>query len=255
MALEDVLQALVVELENEHTVAIGLTGSHARGDAMRYSDLDIWHFVDAMPDAPYAGYTLRQHDDYLVSVTTSTLESQRAKLARADGALSAAPGLRQMRVLLDKTGQLAQLIQAAHDFRWETVQAQAQAAASHELLGLAEEAHKIMNGLAQAEDYLVLTGLYGLVLGLTHAVALHNGVLADTENVYFRQVQLATGAESDWTRQHRTALGLVMASPTMRAQAGLRLYRETAALLNSVILPEHEAVIESTLKRLARFVG
>lgn len=254
MTVENLLQQLVTELDDENTVAIGLTGSHARGDATRYSDLDIWHYVETIDDEPYTAYTLRQYDEYLVSFSRGTLAAQRDKMNSASGALSAVPGLRQMRVLLDKTGELTTLVDAARRFDWQVYEADAIQYASHELLGNAEEAHKVMNGLARSEDYLQVYGVLGLTLGMTHTVALFKGVLADSENVYFRQVEQATGLDSEWTRQHRIALGLVMASPHMRALAALRLYRETATLLKDVILPEHQAVISSTLKRLSRFV-
>jgi hypothetical protein len=40
----------------------------------------------------------------------------------------------------------------------------------------------------------------------------------------------------------------------MRARAGLRLYRESVALLDAIIRPEHRPVIDYTLKQITRFV-
>ncbi len=254
MPLDNLLQTLVSELNSANTIAIGITGSHARGDAQPYSDVDVWHFVRTMPDDPAARYTLHQRDDYLISLTHSTLAYQREKMASPGGAMDAVPGLRQMRVLLDKTGELAQVIEEARQFRWENVQAEADAFASYDLMGNAEEAHKIMNGLIQSDDPLIAFWLPWLVVGMVRVVAMHKGVLADSENSLNRQVQLAVGLDSDWTRQHRMALGLVMASPGMRGRAGLALYRETVALVQPIILPEHLPVIEATLKRITRFV-
>jgi hypothetical protein len=254
MSLEALLSACVADLDDAATVAIGLTGSHTRDNARRYSDVDLWHFVQTVPDEPFVDYTLRQEGDFLVSVTVATLQAQREKMTRPAGALSAVPGLRQTRILLDKTGELAALVQAARDFQWASVAAEANRYASYDLMGNAEEAHKIMNGLDQADDYLLVYGVTGLVLGLSHTVALFKGVLSESENTYWRDVQVAVGLDSQWTHEQRLALGLVLASPRMRGIAGLRLYRETAALLESVILPEHEPVIASTLKRLSHFV-
>ena len=255
MPIDTLLETLITELDDDNTIAFGLTGSYARGDATPHSDVDLWQFVKTMPDDPYAKYTLRQVQDHLVSLSIRTLAHEADKLKQPDSALAAVPGLRQMRVLRDKTGELGALLQAAHDFKWDTLQSAANDYASHELAGQAEEAHKIMTGLQQAEDTLMLYWLMGLLFGLTHAVAVHKGLIIDSENHYFRNVQLAVGDQSAWTHHHRAALGLLMASPSMRAHAGLRLYRDTVALLEPVILPGHVPVIQATLQRMVHFVG
>lgn len=254
MTVDALLQALMAEWDDENTLAVALTGSHARGDALPYSDVDVWRFVRTMPDDPEAEYMLEQRDSFLVSVNFKTFEAVRKAMSQPQQALFAVPAVRQVRVLLDKTGDLARLIEEAQQFRWETLKAQADREASYHAHGLAEEIHKILNGLAQADDQQMIYGLYGLVVNLTHAVALHRGVMIESENNFFRQTEHAVGADSAWTQAHRMALGLSVASPAMRARAGLRLYRETAALLDSIIQPAHRPVIEYTLKQIARFV-
>lgn len=253
--MDTLLQTLVVEWDDDNTLAISLTGSYARGEAMRYSDLDVWRFVKTLPDDPFAEYTLYERESHLISVSLKTFAGLRAAMTEPQRALFAVPGVRQMRVLLDKTGELARIIEEAQQFRWESLQAQADREASTHLQGLAEEVHKIMNGLAQADDQLTIYGLYGLIINLTHAVALHLGVMMLSENNFFRQTQQAVGMDTAWAHEHRIALGLAVASPSMRARAGLRLYRETAALLDAIILPEHRPVIEYTFKQITRFVG
>ena len=251
--MDTLLQTLVAEWDDDNTLAISITGSHARGDAMRYSDVDVWRFVRAMPDDPFAEYTLEERDAYLISVSLKTFDGLREAMTQPQQALFAVPAVRQMRVLLDKTGELARIIEEIQQFTWEVLQAQADREASHHLYGLAEEVHKIMNGLAQADDQLMIYGLYGLIVNLTQAVALHRGVMVLSENNFFRQTQQTVGMDSAWTHEHRIALGLAVASPPMRARAGLRLYRETAALLDSIILSEHRPMIEYTLRQITRF--
>ena len=255
MTLDALLDRIIAELDDAKTIGFGLTGSYARGDAVPYSDVDLWQFVSEMPADRYAPYTLRQYDNWMVSLSVRTIAHEADKLKQPEAALGAVPGLRQMRVLRDKTGELGALVQAAHEFNWETMREAANVYASHDLLGNAEEAHKIMNGLERAEDSMMLYWLMGLLLGLTRTVAVYKGIFIESENTYFRQVELAVGQETRWTHDHRVALGLVMASPGMRARAGLSLYRETVLMMQPVILPEHTPVIEATVKRICHFVG
>jgi hypothetical protein len=93
-------------------------------------------------------------------------------------------------------------------------------------------------------------------LGLTRAVAVGRGILIESENSYYRQVQEAAGLDSAWTRYHRTAAGLVTATshatPAVAiGVAALHLYRETARLLAPLLLPRHLPVIEATLGAIA----
>ena len=97
--MDVLLQTLVAEWDDDNTLAISLTGSHARGDAMRYSDVDVWRFVKTMPDVLYS---LQQHDSFLLSVSYKTFDSLREEMRQPQQALFAVPAVRQMRVLLDK---------------------------------------------------------------------------------------------------------------------------------------------------------
>jgi hypothetical protein len=82
-------------------------------------------------------------------------------------------------------------------------------------------------------------------------VTLHKGLLEDSENGFYDAARRAVGSGSEWAHQQRLALGLEVASPHMRGEAGLRLYRETATLLQPIILPDHAGVINHTLRRIA----
>ena len=72
----------------------------------------------------------------------------------------------------------------------------------------------------------------------------------DTENRHFQKLQAAIGAESEWSRALRVALGQPPAHAGVRVRAGLRLYQETAALLAPQIQPAHRPVIAATLARI-----
>lgn len=251
MLPDSFLEELVADIQTPASVAIGLTGGHARGDASPYSDIDVLHFLPDPPPEPH--YRLLVRADWLISLTQTSIKAKYDDLAQPESAIWAVPGLRQMRILWDPDGMLAALQQAARDFDWSPLQAAAQAYASEQIMGYAEEAHKVMRGLSESDAGLQAYGVLGLALGLTTAVAVHKGLLLTSENSYLQQVSLAVGGE--WAQQQRIALGLTVASPAMRAQAALRLYNATAALFDAIIQPDHRPVVDLTCGRIQDFVA
>jgi len=268
-----------------HIVGVALLGSYARGGATRYSDVDVVRFAEREPESEgdhYSGdrYTLRLVDERIVSVTTTSLAAKRAELARPEDAVMAVAGLRQARILLDRAGALAALLAEAHAFQWAPLQARADAYASELLMGLAEEAGKIMGALARGDESACAYGALGLLPGLTRAVIVQRGVLLRSENAFFSQPQEAVGRDSAWARALRLAAGMAPtpddvtamqferkpaqtvqplalaaeSSAQRRALAALRLYRETAVLLDPIIRPADRAVIAHTLRLLDTFV-
>jgi hypothetical protein len=123
-------------------------------------------------------------------------------------------------------------------------------------MGQAEEAHKLLGALNRRDESATLYAAQGAVAGLTRAIAVGQGVLIESENSYFRQVQEAAGRDSVWTRYHRIAAGFVVDATHETpadaiGSAALDLYCETASLLRPLFLPRHLLVIETTLEAIA----
>ena len=253
---EAFLTGLVAEFATADIVAVALAGSYARGDATRWSDVDIIRYATTLPATSEERYTLAMRAGRLVSVSTTTIAAKQAEMTQPATAIFVVPGLRQARILHDPTGALAALHQQARDFTWEPLRAAANAHASETVMGDAEEIHKLLGALGRRDESAALYATHGLVLGLTRAVAVGLGVLIESENSYYRQAQEAAGADSAWTRYHRIAAGFVagssrLAPATSAGIAALHLYRETAHLLLPLLVPRHLPVIEATLELIA----
>lgn len=244
------LSGLVAEFADAAAIGLLLAGSHARGDAMPYSDIDLIRFASILPEAEADRYALAYREGRLVSLSTTTIDAKRNELGRPETAIWAAPGLRQARILLDRSGALAGLLGEAYAFRWEPLQLAADTYASYHVMGLAEEVHKVIGALAKGDEVVALYGTWGLVAGLLRAVTVQRGVLIRTENSYFQQAQAAAGLDSAWSRVFRVAMGLELATAVTRASAALRLYQETATLLAPVLQPQHLDVIRGVLARI-----
>lgn len=235
------LQRLIDEYDTPDVTAFGLSGSFARGEAHRYSDVDLIRYLRG---EPADGYFVRYVEGKLVSVTTVTIEQKRGEMHKPGSAIWVVSALRRMRILLDKDGALAKLQLEAELFEWDREQAEAHA--SDYLAGCAEEAHKLMHGLERGDEGATAYATMGMVLSLAHTMAVANMLLITSENSYFREVGTAVGTNSAWTQQMRQALGWGETSTIQaRALAALRLFRETARVIEPILRPEDKTVIDT----------
>ena len=81
-----------------------------------------------------------------------------------------------MKIVLDKDGSMAALQKAAYEFEWSPLQPAADEFAAEEIMGNAEEVHKILNGLARGHESTVLYATWGLVKNMLEAVAVQKGL-------------------------------------------------------------------------------
>lgn len=251
MSLPDpFLQSILERLDSPVVIGMGIVGSYARGQEGRFSDVDVDIFVSRQPENPYDRYTLRYWDEKLVSLNYMLLEDERAALSDPRRAIWAVPGLRGMRILLDKDGSLAVLQKAAQEFDWLPLQPTADEFAAEMVMGNAEEVHKILNGLARGHESTVLYATWGLVKNMLEAVAVQRGILIVSENRYFDLIQDSVGHDSKWTSAFRKAWGLDSSSSQYqtRGAAALILYRLSAAMFDSLIRDQHREVIYRTLQ-------
>jgi hypothetical protein len=251
MTLSDpFLQSVLKKVDSPDVIGIGIVGSYSRGQESRYSDVDFDIFVGKLPENRYDRYTLRYWDEKLVSLKYTLLDDERAALTNPRRAIWAVPGLRGMKILLDKDGSMAALQKSAYGFDWAPLQVSADEYAAEEIMGNAEEVHKILNGLAKGHESTVLYATWGLVANMLEAVAVQRGIMIVSENRYFDLIQDSVGRDSKWTNAFRTAWGLDSASSQYqpRGAAALRLYRLTAAMFDTLIPEKHRDVVNNTLR-------
>lgn len=244
------IRSALEQIDSPHILGIGIVGSYARGQESRYSDVDFDIFVSKLPEHPYDRYTLRYWDGKLVSLKYTLLDDERAALTNPRRAIWAVPGLRGMRIVLDKDGSMSALQKAAHEFDWSSLQSAADQLVAEEVMGCAEEIHKILSGLARGHESTVLYATWGLVKSMLEAVSVQRGLMIISENRYFDLIQDSVGRDSKWTRAFRTAWGLDTGGSQYqtRGAAGLTLYRLTAAMFDELIPEKHRPVVNTTLQ-------
>jgi Nucleotidyltransferase domain len=244
------IQSALDRIDSPHVIGVGIVGSYARGQESKYSDVDFDIFVSKVPENPYDRYTLRYWDNKLISLKYTLLDDERSALIDPRRAIWAVPGLRGMKILLDKDGSMSALQKAAQEFNWSPLQSAADEYAAEHIMGNAEEIHKILNGLARGHESTVLYATWGLVKSMLEAVSVQRGLMIVSENRYFDLIQDSVGRDSKWTRAFRTAWGLDPGASQYqsRGAGALALYRLTAAMFDELIPEKHREVLILTLK-------
>lgn len=244
------LPSLIAQLDSPGDVGVAITGSYARGEDQEHSDVDLDIFVSELPAETY---TLRLFNGKLVSLKYLLLKDEYESLTKPERAVWAVPGLRQMQILQDDKGEIAQLKQAALDFKWTDLQNAADEYAAEKLMGCAEEAHKIISGLAKDHESKVLYASWGMFKELSFAVLVQAGLMIDSENRAFDIIQNHLGHDHPWTRVFRLSFGMDHGDPNIpayqtRGKAALELYVQTAILFREIIPDHHREVIDHTLQ-------
>jgi hypothetical protein len=244
------IQSVLEKIDSPDIVGVGIVGSYSRGQENKYSDVDFDIFVNKLPESSYDRYTLRYWDNKLVSLKHTLLNDERSALTDPRRAIWAVPGLRGMKIVLDRDGSMAALQKAAHEFEWSPLQPAADEFAAEEIMGNAEEVHKILNGLARRHESTVLYATWGLVKNMLETAAVQRGIMIISENRYFDLIQEAVGRDSEWTAAFRTAWGLDSASAQYqsRGAAALNLYKLSTAMFDPLIPDKHRTVIDKTLQ-------
>jgi hypothetical protein len=256
-SLEDsFLTALIARLDPPADVGIAIAGSHARGESNEYSDLDLDIFVNQLPEETYS---FRLFNGRLVSQKYILLADEYVSMTRPEKAVWAVPGLRQMQIVQDESGQIAKLKQTALDFNWAVLQQAADQYAVDDLMKCAEEAHKIISGLKQQHESKVMYASWGMFKELSFSVLIQAGLLIDSENRAFDIIQKHLGTDHPWTRVFRLSFGMDLGDMHIpayqtRGQAALDLYVQTAVLFKEIIHgDDHREMIDHTLQLIANY--
>ncbi len=253
--LEDpIIQTLIARLNQPGVIALAITGSYSRDEHNPHSDLDMDIFVDTLPAD---SYTLRILNGKLVSLKYIRLADEFDSLTKPERAIWAVPGLWQMQILTDESGQLARLKLAAQDFNWANLQEAANEYAVESLMGCAEEAHKIISGLMQENESKVLYAAWGMFKGLSFAAAVQAGLMIESENKIFAMMQEHFRDNPAWIQAFRRSFSMDVEANIpvyqTRGRASLDLYEQTYLLFESLINDKHREVIENTLQLISSY--
>ena len=232
--------------------AVILLGSHARGDAGPFSDVDLVRLLakDAA-ERPDDGSHL--FDGALVVVSSVGPAKVEEWFSEPQVAVTVVAGLRRGIPLIDPENVFAAIRERAAAFEWSAdLQDRANRYAGKELVGWIEEMHKGLEGLRRDDVGRLLNARFGGSWGLSHVLQVQRGLLISGDNGFYDEMADALGRESTWVRLRATAYGLPVDAeepPSLRAQvrAGLKLYVETVRLIGDVLPRKERDMIMQTV--------
>ena len=242
---DGLLNTLVHELDSSEVIGITLGGSYARGEATRYSAIDLACFLREQSPLPPRRYLYR--GGYLLTITPVTVAGIRQRLSQLPDALLLMA--EQHQILLDKESSVEELLQEIASFNWASLEQEAKGYVSFQIALLAEQVHNILSDWLQNNRLALFYTTTRLLLALTEVMAVRYGVRIKNESSYYQQVQEAVGLTSTWTAYHQLATGAqTQVSMKERAKLVLRLYHETVNLARPLIESDHLAVAEQAVQ-------
>jgi hypothetical protein len=241
--------AIVKQYRSPGVVAVVLMGSHARGDAGPFSDVDIVRFCDSDPQhAPTETHLIDTHFVVISTVGPSRVSDWFSKPEEATASIA---GIRAARTLWDPDAHFERIQNRAIAFEWDAaMQDKANVYASAEMVGLIEEAQKGLEGLQRHDIGRLLNARYGLSWGLTNVMRVQRGILISGDNASYAEVLTDIGAESEWAEASRRVFGLTGLSLSDQVRAGLQLYRVTARLLDDILYERDRPLVREVLRRI-----
>ena len=223
---------------------IAVLGSAARGEASRWSDIDVESTVADLT----AKWTTRPAfvGSRLVMCGSITDSEQRAQLALPSKAIWAVPSYAAMRILVDRDGELARLRLACRSFDYAALRPAATAYIRDAAATSCEYVFKIRDALGTRDESKALHAAASLTGRCERMAAVAFMVPIRTENEYYRVVQRAAGPV--WTERHRAAFGLDGGDAFAQAASACALFRETMRIVDDRLDEAARAVVGPTLE-------
>jgi len=173
---------LVADLVSEGAHVVALTGSYARGNATRRSDLD----VIVIGEAPR--YVVEMRHGLLVAQAWSTEAEQRRRFGDPREVGAAVPGWREAVILHDPDARGARLKEEALAWSWQQIDELSDEWVADQLVGYAEEVQKLVEAV-ESQNVLTAAVLRTLLaFRMPRIVSVYHRLLYGSENVRWDQV-------------------------------------------------------------------
>jgi predicted nucleotidyltransferase len=232
-----VFDALARSFAQRGATAVVLAGSWARGEAHRFSDIDLWVL------GRRAGRRTLFRDGFHVHITRTTAS---AELRRFTEPLRVGPtvaGWRSAFLVYDPHRVAAKLQREARRFRWSRLAPRCDRWVAGEVTELAEEAIKLIRAVGDGHASTAAVQRNLLAHQLTVIMAVHRRLLWATDTELWERVGPRMGRA--WHTAQRAALAVPRGEVVGSGRAALELYRLTSDAVRRTLDPEQARAVAS----------
>ncbi|VVO74123.1 hypothetical protein PS838_01454 [Pseudomonas fluorescens] len=233
-------------------IGLMLVGSFARGDAKKFSDIDIILISNEPSDLVQK---ILRYEGRLLIINGVSEASIEEVFTNPLSACRYLRGLRAAIPLTDPFGIIRHLKGRSLSFQWDrTMKKKAARYISSEMVGWLEEVHKGLDGLACKDTGRLLQSIHGCSWGLLRVMQIHLRVLEISDNTVVMDVSRTLGDASEWSKLLKVAIGLDENDLPSRVRAGLHLYLLTADIVRPSLEPNEIGLLEPTLAHLREYL-
>ena len=224
------------ELVSQGARAVVLMGSHARGEPLPHSDVDLI----ALGDGPE--YRLERRGGHLVAIAWTTTEKVERDFASPGKAGWVVQGWRDAVAIIDPSDAAGRIQQQALSWSWSEIGDDAcNAYVAEEMTSYAEEVHKLVNLLESGNLTGAAVQRSVLALRLAKILGVHLRLLYASENELWSTVGAELGER--WQTAQDAALGLGNEEFHDTCLAALDLYRCGVGVVEPLLDERQRSVI------------
>ena len=242
-----VARGLVRDFSKGGSRAVLLSGSWARHEARRHSDIDLW--VLGRAGQPSFSW----HEPFLVSISRISPVTERRRFLEPPHTGEILGAWRTARILYDPHGEARRLRDYAEHFRWERVGRRCDRWVARSVVSWGEGAVKLVSSLARGERDTAAVQRNLLAESLTFVLAVHRRIVWFTDNGLWERLGRTEGAE--WWDAQQLALGLRDESLWESSMGALDLYRLTVERVRSVLKDDELTTVEHVCSEIVRPPG
>lgn len=253
--INEILERKINEIDKTNIESMGLMGSYSRGEAKKYSDVDIVCILKK--DAGKKSTLIEIIEDKYVVTSFTSIEEMEECFTEPEGATENILGLQQVKILYDPNNTFNNLRLRGMKFQWtKEMQRKADEIAGRWMVGLIEEVHKALQGLLSNDVGRMLNGLFGLTHGLFNVVRVQKGILLNGENSFYNRIVGHDGVDSRFAMFSEKAFGIGESSGIReRTAAGLLLFDEVSDELMNVMREEDKQAVILAKEEIHRELG
>ncbi|MFB7087528.1 nucleotidyltransferase domain-containing protein [Streptomyces sp. NPDC056296] len=217
-----------------------LVGSHARGEATAWSDID----VVCVGQGP--GYVFELTERGPMSWSFATFDEHRANMMNPHSCGQVVPAWRDAHVLHDPQGRAGELVAFAKAWDWDLLDPAPEVWAARTVYGYAEEVMKLHRAIALEDWVNARVQASILAVHLAPVVAGGTRTFFTSENHLWHLLAERLGVE--WGKLQEAALATEGEAPAVSSAAAIELFRRACALFEASMTPDQRTVVRYALE-------